>query len=59
MRLLVLPDSCLAAVTGFARYYRRSPDQMSDAELRTYPLHLVRKPFTADDRPSEPIDASD
>jgi len=31
---------------------------MSDAEVQTHLLHLIRKPFTADARPSEPIDGS-
>ena len=30
------------AVTGLARYYRRSPDQMSDEEVPAYLLYLSR-----------------
>ena len=35
-------ESYLWAVTGLARYYHRSPDQISDAEVQTYLLHLLR-----------------
>jgi site-specific recombinase XerD len=30
------------AVTGLAKFYRRSPDQISDAEVQAYLLHLIR-----------------
>lgn len=33
----------LGAVTGLARYYRRPPDQLTDAEVRAYLLHLIRE----------------
>lgn len=35
-------ETYLAAVTGLAKYYRRSPDQISDAEVQAYLLHLIR-----------------
>jgi len=35
-------ESYLAAVTGLARFYRRSPDQITDAELQAYLVHLLR-----------------
>ncbi|MBA3642025.1 MAG: site-specific integrase [Acidobacteriota bacterium] len=31
-----------AAVTGLARYYHRSPDQISDDEVQAYLLYLIR-----------------
>jgi len=34
-------EAYLAAVVGLVRFYRRSPDQISDAEVRTYLLHLI------------------
>jgi len=30
----------LRAVRGLAKYYRRAPDQLSEAEVRSYLLHL-------------------
>ena len=36
------PETYLAAVTGLAKYYRRSPDQISDEEVQAYLLHLIR-----------------
>ena len=30
-------------MVGLARYYQRSPDQISDAEVQTYLLHLIRE----------------
>jgi len=33
----------LAAVTGLAKHYRRSPDQISDDEVQAYLLHLIRE----------------
>lgn len=33
----------LAAVKGLAAYYRRPPDQLTDAEVREYQLHLIRE----------------
>jgi len=35
-------ESYLAAVTGLATHYRRSPDAISDAEVQAYLLHLIR-----------------
>jgi site-specific recombinase XerD len=35
-------DSYLEAVTGLARFYRRSPDQITDAEIQAYLVHLIR-----------------
>ena len=35
-------ETYLAAVTGLAKYYRRSPDQISDEEVQAYLLHLIR-----------------
>lgn len=35
-------ETYLAAVTGLARYYRRSPDQISDDEVQAYVLYLIR-----------------
>ena len=32
----------LAAVKGLAAYYRRPPDQLTDAEVRQYQLHLIQ-----------------
>ena len=34
-------ESYLAAVVGLARYFKRSPDLLSDEEVRSYFLHLV------------------
>jgi len=34
-------ESYLAAVAGLARFYKRSPDLLSDEEVRSYFLHLV------------------
>lgn len=36
-------ETYLAAVTGLARYYRRSPDQISDDEVQAYLLYLIRE----------------
>jgi integrase/recombinase XerD len=36
-------EAYLAAVVGLARYYQRSPDQISEAEVQTYLLHLIRE----------------
>jgi site-specific recombinase XerD len=36
-------DSYLGYVSRLARHYRRSPDRISDAELRAYLLHLLRE----------------
>jgi len=33
-------ESYLEAVTGLARFYRRSPDQITDAEIQAYLVHL-------------------
>ena len=35
-------ETYLAAVTGLAKFYHRSPDQMSDEEVQAYLLHLIR-----------------
>lgn len=35
-------ESYLWAVTGLARFYRRSPDHISDEEVQAYLLHLIR-----------------
>jgi len=35
-------ESYLWAVTGLARFYRRSPDQISDEEVQAYLVHLIR-----------------
>ena len=35
-------ETYLAAVTGLARHYHRSPDQMSDDEVQAYVLYLIR-----------------
>lgn len=36
-------DSYIGYVYRLARHYHRSPDQITDAELRTYLLHLLRE----------------
>jgi len=35
-------ESYLWAVTGLARFYHRSPDQIVDAEVQAYLVHLIR-----------------
>jgi integrase/recombinase XerD len=35
-------EAYLAAVTGLARYYRRSPDQISEGEVQAYLLELLQ-----------------
>ncbi len=35
-------EAYLAAVKGLATFYHRSPDQISDAEVQAYLLHLMR-----------------
>lgn len=35
-------EAYLWAVTGLAKFYRRSPDQITDAEVQAYLLHLIR-----------------
>ena len=35
-------ESYLEEVTGLARFYRRSPDQITDAEIQAYVVHLLR-----------------
>ena len=35
--------SYVRSVTGLARFYRRSPDQINDEELKNYLLHLLRE----------------
>ncbi|MCI0434751.1 MAG: phage integrase N-terminal SAM-like domain-containing protein, partial [Gemmatimonadetes bacterium] len=39
-------ESYLAGVKGLAKYYRRPPDALSDAEVQHYLLHL-REPLAA------------
>lgn len=36
-------DSYVRSVTGLARYYHRSPDQIRDEELKSYLLYLMRE----------------
>lgn len=36
-------ESSVRAVTGLARFYRRSPDQISDDEVQAYLVHLLRE----------------
>ncbi|MSO60696.1 MAG: hypothetical protein EXQ50_01160 [Acidobacteria bacterium] len=36
-------ETYLTAVTGLARYYRRSPDQMSEDEVQAYVRYLIRE----------------
>lgn len=36
-------DAYVAAVNKLARHYHRSPDQITDPELKTYLLHLLRE----------------
>jgi site-specific recombinase XerD len=36
-------EAYLWAVTGLARFYHRSPDQISDAEVQAYLVHLIRE----------------
>lgn len=36
-------SSYLWAVSSLARFYRRSPDQISDAEAQAYLVHLLRE----------------
>jgi integrase/recombinase XerD len=35
-------ESYVWAVTGLARFYKRSPDQIADAEIQAYVVHLLR-----------------
>ena len=35
-------ETYLTAVTGLARYYHRSPDQISDEQVQAYLLYLIR-----------------
>jgi len=35
-------DSYVRSVTGLARFYHRSPDQIADDEIKAYLLHLLR-----------------
>ena len=32
----------MRSVTGLARFYHRSPDQIGDDEIKNYLLHLLR-----------------
>ena len=36
-------ESYLWAVTGLARFYHRSPDQISETEIQAYLVHLIRE----------------
>jgi site-specific recombinase XerD len=36
-------DSYVRCVTGLARFYHRSPDQIGDEEIKAYLLHLLRE----------------
>ena len=36
-------ETYLAAVTGLAKFYRRSPDRISDEEVQAYLLYLIRE----------------
>ena len=36
-------ESYLEAVTGLARFSRRSPDEITDAEIQAYLVHLLRE----------------
>src|SRR5258708_13265986 len=36
-------EAYIASVAGLARYYKRSPDGISDEEIKTYLLHLHRE----------------
>src|SRR5262249_21700211 len=36
-------DCYVRSVTGLARFYHRSPDQISDDEIKAYLLHLLRE----------------
>ncbi len=36
-------EASLWAVTGLARFYRRSPDQLADDEIQAYLLHLIQE----------------
>ena len=36
-------EAYVAAVVGLARFYRRSPDQVSDEEVQAYLLYLMRE----------------
>jgi len=36
-------EAYLGAVVGLVRFYRRSPDQISDAEVQSYLLHLIQE----------------
>ena len=36
-------ETYLWAVSGLAKFYRRSPDRISDAEIQAYLLHVIRE----------------
>ncbi len=40
-------ETYLWAVSGLAKFYRRSPDLISDAEIQAYLLHVIREPGIA------------
>jgi site-specific recombinase XerD len=43
-------QSYVAAVVGLARYYRRSPDQLTQDEIRSYLLHLQERGLSPSSR---------
>ena len=46
-------EAYLAAVAALARYYRRSPDQITDEEVQAYLRYLIRRPTV---EPRDPRD---
>ena len=36
-------EAYIAAVVGIAKYYRRSPEQLSEDEIERYLLHLIEQ----------------
>ena len=53
-------ESYLAAVAGLAKYYGRSPEQVSEAEVQRYLLHLIEEaaadPVARRNRPPDRVD---
>jgi integrase/recombinase XerD len=43
-------QSYVAAIVGLSRYYRRSPDQLTQDEIRSYLLHLQERGLSASSR---------
>ena len=37
-------QSYVAAMVGLAKYYRQSPDQLTQEQIRSYLLHLKERP---------------